>query len=101
MKESPAPTVSTTVVRAAGTSTPRGPVARVRAQGPRGPRVTTTSSAPALSQAPALSSTLRWGYSHRRSSSEAFTTSARATSCSARARASEESGMMDGRQLGS
>ncbi len=61
MKESPAPTVSTTTARAAGTSAPRGPVARVRAQGPSAPRVTRTMPAPALSHAAAVSSMLRLG----------------------------------------
>ena len=51
MKVSPAPTVSTTSVRRAGTSMPTGPVASVTAQGPISPRVTTTMPAPLRSHA--------------------------------------------------
>ncbi len=76
MNESPAPTVSTRSVRETCTLT--RPQAET-ASAPSSPRVTTTSSAPRISQDSATSIGSMPGRSHCRSSSLTLTTSATPT----------------------
>ncbi len=99
MNESPAPTVSATSTRGAGTET--STPAAVTANEPSAPSVTTTSAGPAAAQDRATSCGAVPGSSHARSSSETFTTSVPATSARMAGRTASRSPMMLGRRLGS
>ena len=100
MKESPAPTVSTT--RAAPVGWVRDASSeRTRKATPSAPRVTTVIAAPRPTQRAMTSSADCPAYSSSRSSALALTRSLSATSSSTRSRTASRSPMMPGRTLGS
>lgn len=98
MKESPAPTVSTTVTRGASAATVWS---RVKASAPWAPRVTRTTAGPRESQRAATAFGSSPGYSQARSSSLALTRSLRPTQRSTRVTAGPCSPIRAGRTLGS
>ena len=99
MKESPAPTVSTTLT-SLGVFVTRRPE-EVTARLPCLPRVTTTSAGPMPSQRSTTSSMQAPPVSQSMSSSETLTTSASAMKRSREARAASGSPMIEGRAFGS
>ena len=100
MKESPAPTVSTTVTNGAGSAC-CSPVRVTCTTAPSPPRVTTTTAGPSAPHVRSTSSSDSPGQSHSTSSSLSLTTSARAMELSTRRRACSGRPISDGRALGS